>query len=100
MLTNMCDLFGLSCNGKDRATHSLPLFGKYANLNRHGWGIAYYENNGAIVKRKAESALHSEQFHSTIDEAKSTKIYKDVLKNFPDAELIDVSLKREDEPNE
>ena len=70
----MCDLFGLSCNGKDRATHSLPLFGKYANLNRHGWGIAYFEKNRAIVEKKAESAEHSKQFHRVIDEAKSNDI--------------------------
>ena len=70
----MCDLFGLSCNGKDRATRSLPLFGKYANVNRHGWGIAYYENNRAIVKRKAESALKSSEFYKAIDEAKSNDI--------------------------
>ena len=37
---------------------------------------------------------------SLIDEAKSTKIYKDVLKNFPDAELMDVNLNRKDEPND
>ena len=32
--------------------------------------------------------------------AKSTKIYKDVIKNFPDAELTDVHLNEEDEPND
>ena len=32
---------------------------------------------------------------SIIDEVKSSKIYKDVLNSFPDAELIDVDLNRE-----
>ena len=34
---------------------------------------------------------------SLIDEVKNSKIYKDVIKNFPDAELIDINLKGEDE---
>ncbi len=70
----MCDLFGLSCNGKDRATYSLPLFEEYARRNRHGWGLAYYENNRAVVKRKAESALNSDLFHEAINEARSNNI--------------------------
>ena len=37
---------------------------------------------------------------SLIDKAKSSKIYKDVIKNFPDAELIDVNLNKEDEPHD
>ena len=35
-----------------------------------------------------------------IDEVKNSEIYKDVLKNFPDAELTDINLKGEDEPND
>ena len=70
----MCDLFGLSCNGKDRATQSLPLFGEYAKYNRDGWGIAYYEDNHAIVNRKPESAEHSDEFYRVIDEARSNNI--------------------------
>ena len=37
---------------------------------------------------------------SLMDEAKNSKIYKDVIKNFPDAELTDINSKREDEPND
>ncbi len=35
-----------------------------------------------------------------MDEAKNSKIYKDVIKNFPDAELTDINLKGEDESND
>ena len=35
-----------------------------------------------------------------IEETKSSKTYKDVLKNFPDAELIDVNFNKEDEPHD
>ena len=35
---------------------------------------------------------------SLMEEAKNSKIYKDVIKSFPDAELIDVNLnKKEDD---
>ena len=37
---------------------------------------------------------------SLMDEAKNSKIYKDVMKNFPDADLIDINLKGEDELND
>ena len=37
---------------------------------------------------------------SLMDEAKNSKIYKDVIKNFPDAELIDINLKGEEESND
>ena len=35
-----------------------------------------------------------------MEEVKNSKIYKDVLKNFPDAELTDINFKGEDEPND
>ena len=37
---------------------------------------------------------------SLMEDAKNSKIYKDVIKNFPDAELTDINLKGEDEPND
>jgi glutamine amidotransferase len=70
----MCDLFGLSCNAKDRATRSLPLFREYARFNRDGWGIAYYEDNRAIVEGKPEAAVNSDEFNRVIDEARSNNI--------------------------
>ena len=35
-----------------------------------------------------------------MDEAKNSKVYIDVMKKFPDAELTDIKLKGEDEPND
>ncbi len=37
---------------------------------------------------------------SLMNEAKNSKIFKDVMKIFPDAELTDINLKGEDEPND
>ena len=37
---------------------------------------------------------------SLMGEVKNSKIYKNVIKNFPDAELIDINLKGEDEPHD
>ena len=50
---------------------------------------------GDISMREKEQKLKK----SLIDEAKNLKIYKDVIKSFPDAELININLKRE-EPND
>ena len=48
----MCDLFGLSCNEEDRATKSLPRFAElFSRQNPQGWGIAYYDDNKAVVVR-------------------------------------------------
>jgi len=72
----MCDLFGLSCNGKDRATQSLPVFGEFSIFedNDDGWGIAYYEGNEAIIVKDTDTAIHSDLFHKTIKEARSNTI--------------------------
>lgn len=70
----MCDLFGLSCNEKDRATRSLPVFANYSKINDDGWGIAYYKDNKPIIRRKPEKAKMSQQFFKMIEEAKSNII--------------------------
>ena len=60
------------------------------------WIISFSQLKGEIsIKEKKQ-----ETKKSLIDDAKNTKIYKDVLKNFPDAELIDVNLNKEDEAND
>ncbi len=60
------------------------------------WIISFSQLKGEIsIKEKKQ-----ETKKSLIDDAKNTKIYKDVLKNFPDAELIDVNLNKEDETND
>jgi len=71
----MCELFGLCCNEKDRASRSLPIFGKkYSDANREGWGIAYYENHRAVLKKEPKKAKISKSFFETIEKAKSNII--------------------------
>ncbi|MCX8175587.1 MAG: class II glutamine amidotransferase [Candidatus Micrarchaeota archaeon] len=74
----MCDLFGMSTNEPDRATRSLPIFQKHGVENPHGWGIAYYNGNRAIIKKKAESAATSTEFADLIQKAKSNVIISHV----------------------
>ena len=60
------------------------------------WMISFSQLKGEIsIKEKKQKNMKS-----LMDEAKSSKIYKDVIKNFPDAELIDVNLNKEDEPHD
>ncbi len=60
------------------------------------WIISFSQLKGEISMKEKKQEIKK----STIDEAKNTKIYKDVLKNFPDAELIDVNLNIKDDPND
>ena len=60
------------------------------------WIISFSQLKGDISMKEKEQKVKK----SLMDEAKNSKIYKDVIKNFPDAELIDINLKREDEPND
>ena len=70
----MCDLFGLCCNAKDRATLSLPIFAEYSQQMPHGWGIGYFDEERAIIKRGAERAKDSDAYFETIDKARSKVI--------------------------
>jgi glutamine amidotransferase len=65
----MCELFGLSCNEKDRAVISLPLFSRYSEKNWHGWGVAYYKGNKAKIEKQAKRAAISEKFWRTTENA-------------------------------
>jgi glutamine amidotransferase len=68
----MCDLFGMSCNAEDRAWKSLTVFAnQHSDENPDGWGIAYYYNGKAIVKKAPEKAKTSQTFFSVIEKAKS-----------------------------
>ena len=60
------------------------------------WIISFSQLKGDISIKEKEQKLKK----SLMEEAKNSKIYKDVINNFPDAELIDINLKREDEPND
>ena len=59
----MCDLLGISCNEKERASRSLPLFANlYSDDNPHGWGIAYFDGARVVVKRDTGKARKSNKF--------------------------------------
>ena len=52
------------------------------------WIIAFSKEIGKLSKKDSAYLDKSK----IIDEAKKDQIYKEVLKSFPDAELIDVKL--------
>ena len=60
------------------------------------WIISFSQLKGDISMREKKQKIK----RSLMDEAKNSKIYKDVIKNFPDAELTDINLKGEDESND
>ena len=60
------------------------------------WIISFSQLKGDVSMREKKQKIK----RSLMDEAKNSKIYKDVIKNFPDAELTDINLKGEDEPND
>ncbi len=60
------------------------------------WMISFSQLKGEVSMKEKRQEIKK----SLIEETKSSKIYKDVIKNFPDAELIDVNLNKEDEPND
>ena len=61
------------------------------------WIISFSQLKGDISMREKKQKIK----RSLMDEAKNSKIYKDVIKNFPDAELIDVNLnKKEDDADD
>lgn len=70
----MCELFGMCANDFDRATISLPIFSKESEYNPDGWGISYYKDREAILKREPTKAKDSELFFKTVEEAKSNII--------------------------
>ncbi len=60
------------------------------------WIISFSQLKGDVSMREKKQKIK----RSLMDEAKNSKIYKDIIKNFPDAELTDINLKREDKPND
>ena len=58
------------------------------------WMISFSKLKGEVSMKEKKREIKK----SLIENTKSSKIYKDVIKNFPDAELIDVNLNKEDEP--
>jgi len=76
----MCELFGLSCAQKDRATKSLPEFAQLSEYNPDGWGIAWYENNEVKIKKRARKAKESKLFFEIVNKAKSNIIVAHIRK--------------------
>ena len=70
----MCELFGLSCNRKDRAAFSLPLFARYHSPYWDGWGVGYYVGTHAKVVRNIDDPNYSETFRRTVQKARSNVI--------------------------
>ena len=60
------------------------------------WMISFSQLKGEVSMKEKRQEIKK----FLIEETKSSKTYKDVLKNFPDAELIDVNLNKEDEPHD
>jgi len=60
------------------------------------WMISFSQLKGEVSMKEKRQEIKK----SLIEETKSSKTYKDVIKNFPDAELIDVILNKEDEPHD
>ena len=60
------------------------------------WIISFSQLKGDVSMREKKQKIK----RSLMDEAKNSKIYKDVIKNFPDAELTDINLKGKDELND
>ncbi len=60
------------------------------------WMISFSQLKGEVSMKEKRQEIKK----SLIEETKSSKTYKDVIKNFPDAELIDVNLNKEDEPHD
>ena len=71
-----------------------------------GWGIETAIEGSSRIEKPAirkgwlEDEKKQKIKRSLMDEVRNSKIYKDVIKNFPDAELTDINLKGEDEPND
>ena len=62
------------------------------------WIITFSQSMGEISINQKKKKIKQD----LIDEVKNSEIYKDVLKNFPDADLVDVKLKKKNEefPND
>jgi glutamine amidotransferase len=67
----MCELFGYSCPQEGGAAGSLRRFAEHSDRNPHGWGLAYYTDSGAVLKKEAVEARKSPEYYKAISLAKS-----------------------------
>ena len=68
------------------------LTSKLYEWTKNRWIISLSKKNGDLSIKEKELMKKKE----LLDNAKSTKIYKSVLEKFPDAELINIEIKKED----
>ena len=73
----MCDLFGMSCNSRDRAPFSLKKFENLSRVNPDGWGVAYYDKNGKATITTSDDgfiAANDPKYKKAYETAKSNII--------------------------
>ncbi len=70
----MCELFGFSCRHEESVAPGLRRFAEHSERNPHGWGLVYYTDSGAILKKKAVEARKSPEYYDAIRLAKSKMI--------------------------
>ncbi len=86
----------ISFNEKLDKNFIKELSSKLFEWTNERWIITLSQSRGEISMTEKKQKVKE----SLIDGVKSSKVYKDVLDNFPDAELIDINLIREDELND
>ncbi len=86
----------ISFNEKLDKNFIKELSSKLFEWTNERWIITLSQSKGEISMKEKKQKIKE----SLIDGVKSSKVYKDVLDNFPDAELIDINLIREDELND
>jgi glutamine amidotransferase len=74
IFTYMCELFGFSSNCEANVVNGLQDFAEHSDRNPHGWGLAYYGNSGAVLKKKAVEARKSPEYYDAIRLARSKVI--------------------------
>ena len=86
----------ISFNEKLDKNFIKELSSKLFDWTNERWIITLSQSKGEISITEKKQKIKE----SLIDGIKNSKVYKDVLDNFPDAELIDINLIREDEHND
>ena len=86
----------ISFNEKLDKNFIKELSSKLFDWTNERWIITLSQSKGEISITEKKQKIKE----SLIDGIKNSKVYKDVLDNFPDAELIDINLIREDELND
>jgi predicted glutamine amidotransferase len=66
----MCELFCFRSSGEASAEEKLCHFAEYSDRNPHGWGLAYYTNGRAILKKRAVEARKSAEYYGAIRAAR------------------------------